>query len=82
MFTTIQGDNLIINTKAYDAIDFREMEYSLDKIIGTRRVISQECDNTGGGCMIDVIIFANGKVITANEECMQIYPTLDLYWLD
>lgn len=37
-------------------------------------------ENTGGGCMVDMIELEDGRVIGINDECLVVYPSYDAFY--
>lgn len=37
-------------------------------------------ENTGGGCMVDMIELEDGRVIGINEECVVLYESMDQFY--
>lgn len=34
-------------------------------------------ENTGGGCMVDLVELPDGRVVGISDECIALYPSLD-----
>jgi len=43
---------------------------------GAEYVASIHTDQTGGMCMVDIITLRSGQVITLNDECLVVWPSL------
>jgi hypothetical protein len=41
-----------------------------------------EIENTGGGCMVDIITLWNGRVIVISDESIGVYPSKDDFYND
>jgi hypothetical protein len=39
-----------------------------------------ETENTGGGCMVDILTLWNGQVIVVNDECIGVYSSKDDFY--
>ncbi len=48
--------------------------YDMAKTFGTNEVVSLEDQDTGGGCMVDIIHLSNGKSVCISDELIAIYP--------
>ena len=40
-----------------------------------------ELENTGGGCMVDVVVLENDMVVTISDECLVVHPNMQ-HWYD
>ena len=47
---------------------------------GTEYVASIHTDQTGGMCMVDIVVLRSGQVITLNDECLYVWPSLDAWY--
>ena len=43
----------------------------------TTYIKSVQTVNTGGGCMVDYVILADGHVIGLNDDCVVLYASMD-----
>lgn len=46
---------------------------------GTEYVASIHTDQTGGMCMVDIVVLRSGQVITLNDECLVVWPSLQAW---
>lgn len=37
-------------------------------------------EQTGGGCMVDFVHLADGRVLGINDECVVLYKSMDDFW--
>ena len=37
-------------------------------------------EQTGGGCMVDVLIMSDNKAICITDECVVVYKNIDAFW--
>jgi hypothetical protein len=37
-------------------------------------------EQTGGGCMVDMIVRNDGKIIGVSDECVVVYKNIDAFW--
>ena len=46
---------------------------------GTEYVASIHPNQTGGMCMVDIVVLRSGQVITLNDECLVVWPSLQAW---
>ena len=46
---------------------------------GMTYIESQWTEQTGGGCMVDVIVLNTGKVLAITDECVHAYDSLEAW---
>ena len=46
---------------------------------GTEYVASIHTGQTGGMCMVDIVVLRSGQVITLNDECLVVWPSLQAW---
>lgn len=46
---------------------------------GTEYVASIHTHQTGGMCMVDIVVLRSGQVITLNDECLVVWPSLQAW---
>ena len=76
MSIEINGDNLTVDTRDYDEDNFRTASYSFHKLVGTDQVAVTEQIDSG----VDLLVMANGKCLTINEDTIVVYPTVQEYF--
>lgn len=37
-------------------------------------------ENTGGGCLVDIVTLQDGRIIGISEECIVLYPSIDAFF--
>jgi len=47
--------------------------------LGTEFVASIHTAQTGGMCMVDVVVLRSGQAITINDECLLVWPSLQAW---
>ena len=47
---------------------------------GTEYVASIHTDQTGGMCMVDIVVLRSGQVLTVNDECVMAWPSLQAWY--
>ncbi len=47
---------------------------------GTEFVASIHTDQTGGMCMVDIVVLRSGQVLTVNDECVMAWPSLQAWY--
>ena len=45
-----------------------------------KQVLSIECINTGGGCLVDMIRLANGAILAVSDEFFGLFKNEDDFW--
>ena len=46
---------------------------------GTEYVASIHTEQTGGMCMVDIVVLRSGQVITLTDECLVVWPSLQAW---
>ena len=46
---------------------------------GPEFIASIHTDQTGGMCMVDIVVLRSGQVITLNDECLVVWPSLQAW---
>ena len=47
---------------------------------GTEFIASIHTDQTGGMCMIDIVVLRSGQVIALTDELLGVWPSLDAWY--
>ena len=52
---------------------------SIDDDKGTECIASIHTEQTGGFCMVDVVVLRSGQVLTLNDEIVVLWPSLQAW---